>query len=69
MADKTSSGSRHFTVLSNDGPKLSLKADKLGYDGNAGVIVLKLTDDTIVGVFPMENTRAVYDVAAAKGKK
>ena len=69
MAEKSNSGSRQFTVLSTDGPKLSLKADKLGYDGNASVIVLKLTDDTIVGVFPMENTRAVYDVAAAKGKK
>ena len=69
MAEKSNSGSRQFTVLPVDGPKMSFKADKLGYDGNAGVIVLKLTDDTIVGVFPMENTRAVYDVAAAKGKK
>jgi hypothetical protein len=69
MADKANSGARQYMVHSTDGPKLSLKADKLGYDGNASVIVLKLADDTIVGVFPMENTRAVYDAAAAKGKK
>jgi len=67
MADKPS-GSRQFTVLPVDSPKIALRADKLGYDGPNRLIVLKLADDTIVGAFPMENTRAVYDNRAAKGK-
>ena len=68
MADKPNGG-RQFSVLPIDSPRLTIRADKLGYDGPNRLIVLKLADDTIVGAFPMENTRAVYDNRAAKGKR
>jgi hypothetical protein len=69
MADKKYSASRQFTVLPVDSPKVTLRADKLGYDGPNRLIVLKLADDTLVGAFPMENTRAIFDNAARRGKK
>ena len=69
MADKENGGSRQFSVLPVDGPALTLRADRIGYDGKHRLIVLKLADHTIVGAFPMENTQAVFEGALAKGKK